>query len=64
MNTRENVVVTENVHEAAALLRPTFGSWGNQNLRESLLLGQEIGRRVPELTRKDSSLLSLGYLSP
>jgi len=40
VNTRENVVVTENVHEAAALFRPTFGSWGNQNLRESLLLGQ------------------------
>ena len=39
-NTRENAVVTENVHRVAALFRPTFGSWGNKNLRESLLLGQ------------------------
>ena len=47
MNTRENVVVTENVHKVAALLRPTFSSWCNKNLRESLLLGREIGRSVP-----------------
>ena len=40
VNTGENVVVTENVHRVAALFRPTFGSWGNKNLRESLLLGQ------------------------
>ena len=49
MNTGENVV-TENVYRAAALFRPTFGTWGNQNLRESLLLGNEIGMSVHELT--------------
>ena len=50
MNTGEKDVVTENVYKAAALFRPTFGSWGNQNLRESLLLGNEIGMSVHELT--------------
>ena len=50
MSSGENVVVTENVHRVAALFRPTFGSWGNKNLRESLLLGNEIGMSVHELT--------------
>ena len=49
MNAGENAV-PENVYKAAVLFRPTFGSWGDQNLRESLLLGNEIGMSAHELT--------------
>ena len=50
MNSGDKIVVTEIVYKKTALFRPPFGSWGDQNLRESLLLGNEIGMSAHELT--------------